>query len=47
MTKCKFWDCGWCYAPKGADTNKRGDSACMGSKDCKEYKKQKQEDNKK
>jgi hypothetical protein len=21
MTKCKHWDCGWCYAPDDVKTN--------------------------
>jgi hypothetical protein len=21
MTKCKYWDAGWCYAPKDVSTN--------------------------
>lgn len=21
MTKCKYWDCGWCYAPENEKTN--------------------------
>lgn len=21
MSPCKYWDCGWCYAPTGVETN--------------------------
>lgn len=36
MTKCNYWDCGWCYADKSlkAYTNTDGGNACMGSSEC-------------
>ena len=28
MTKCKHWDCGWCYAPDDVKTNALGSGVC-------------------
>jgi len=25
MTRCKYWDCGWCYAPNDVKTNSQGE----------------------
>lgn len=33
MTKCKWDDCGWCYAPDGTDTNAKA-GACLHPKLC-------------
>ena len=33
MTKCKWDDCGWCYAPDGTDTNAKA-GACLHPKIC-------------
>lgn len=30
---CKYYDCGWCYAPDGVKNNSTA-SACMKPKDC-------------
>lgn len=35
-SKCSHRDCGWCYAPEGADTNAR-DGACVNQEECPEY----------
>lgn len=29
MTKCKYWDCGWCYAPNDVETSANSQSACF------------------
>ena len=26
---CKYWDCGWCYAPDNVETNADSQSACV------------------
>lgn len=26
---CKYWDCGWCYAPDNVGTNADAQSACV------------------
>lgn len=33
MTKCKYWDSGWCYAPDDVKTNARN-SACLSYETC-------------
>lgn len=33
--QCKHWDCGWCYAPDGSDTNDRN-GACDKPEECQE-----------
>lgn len=33
--QCKHWDCGWCYAPDGSDTNDRN-GACDKPETCEE-----------
>jgi hypothetical protein len=33
VTRCNFWDCGWCYAPPDTLTNAR-DGACEDSSKC-------------
>ena len=30
---CKWWDCGWCYAPRNLETNSN-DGICMGQVEC-------------
>jgi len=30
---CKYWDCGWCYAPRDLETNSN-DGICMGQREC-------------
>lgn len=33
---CKYWDCGWCYAPVGTETNANG-GACNNPVACQQY----------
>lgn len=34
MKKCKYYDCGWCYAPNDVATNAHSSSACLASQNC-------------
>lgn len=34
MHTCKHYDCGWCYAPEGLDTNDDGQGGCGGMLTC-------------
>ena len=29
MNSCKYWDCGWCYAPDDVETSASSQSACF------------------
>ena len=29
MNSCKYWDCGWCYAPDDVETSASSQSACL------------------
>nr|BAR36536.1 hypothetical protein [uncultured Mediterranean phage uvMED] len=31
---CKYWDCGWCYAPDCIGTNADAQSACVNPSFC-------------
>ena len=31
---CKYWDCGWCYAPDNVGTNADSQSACVNPSFC-------------
>ena len=31
---CKYWDCGWCYAPDNVETNADSQSACVNPSLC-------------
>ena len=31
---CKYWDCGWCYAPDNVGTNADAQSACVNPSFC-------------
>jgi hypothetical protein len=42
MTKCKYWDCGWCYAPDDVKTNALGNGGCIHSECCPYLKSQNQ-----
>jgi hypothetical protein len=42
MTKCKHWDCGWCYAPDDVKTNALGNGGCIHSECCPYLKSQNQ-----
>jgi hypothetical protein len=42
MTKCKHWDCGWCYAPDDVKTNALGNRGCIHSECCPYLKSQNQ-----
>jgi len=42
MTKCKYWDCGWCYAPDDVKTNALGNRGCIHSECCPYLKSQNQ-----
>jgi len=33
MTRCKYWDCGWCYAPNDIKTNAT-QSGCFEPEHC-------------
>jgi len=41
MTKCKYWDCGWCYAPNDIKTNAT-QSGCFEPEHCPYLKSQNQ-----
>ena len=41
MTKCKYWDCGWCYAPDDIKTNAT-QSGCFEPEHCPYLKSQNQ-----
>ena len=45
-SKCKHWDCGWCYAPEGCSTNSE-QGACVAPYECEEYLDQQEEDTEK
>lgn len=34
MKKCKYYDCGWCYAPNDVATNAHSSSACLAPQNC-------------
>lgn len=34
MTRCNYWDCGWCMAPKEVETNAKSSSACESPQNC-------------
>ena len=34
MTKCKYWDAGWYYAPTNVKTNANAQSACVDLSSC-------------
>jgi hypothetical protein len=42
MTKCKYWDCGFCYAPDDVKTNALGNGGCIHSECCPYLKSQNQ-----
>jgi len=42
MTKCKHWDCGWCYAPDDVKTNALGNGGCIHPECCPYLKSQNQ-----
>jgi len=42
MTKCKYWDCGWCHAPDDVKTNALGNGGCIHSECCPYLKSQNQ-----
>jgi len=37
--RCKYWDCGWCYAPDGKNAND-DDGKCEKPDECEELKAQ-------
>ena len=39
MSRCKYWDCGWCYAPNGTAMN-AVNGACNKPEACLELKAQ-------
>ena len=34
MKKCKYYDCGWCYAPNDVETNAHSSSSCLAPQNC-------------
>lgn len=34
MTRCNYWDCGWCYAPEEVETSAEKSSACESPQNC-------------
>jgi hypothetical protein len=34
MSRCNYWDCGWCYAPDIVETNAEKSSACTNPSEC-------------
>jgi hypothetical protein len=34
MSRCNYWDCGWCYAPDTVETNVEKSSACTNPSEC-------------
>jgi hypothetical protein len=34
MTLCKYYDCGWCYAPENVPTSAQPSGACLDSQNC-------------
>jgi hypothetical protein len=42
MNSCKYWDCGWCYAPDDVETSASSQSACFDPDYCPYLKSQSQ-----
>lgn len=41
--QCEYWDCGWCYAPDGKQTNDAG-GKCLKPEQCEELRRQERKD---
>jgi len=46
MASCKYYDCGWCYAPDDVETSARSQSACFDPDYCPYLKSQMKETDK-